>query len=302
MMAVFRAMNTDVSVLAPGVDDVTEAQLTQGVQQLFAAAERTFSRFRTDSELSRLNQADGPVVVSATMFQALQRARAYWEMTAGWFDPMICPALVAAGYDQSFAPGLLDRGEQLCVLPRRRSFADVLLDSDSRTVILATRTSLDFGGFIKGWAVDAAAAGLPELGAVDAGGDAVVRGSGVDGRGWLVDVEDPFAPGGVLLTLRLHDQAVATSGPNRRRWRVGNRVAHHLIDPHTRKPARTDLAQVTVVAPFAELADVLAKTAFLRGYAQGRQFLSEFPDVSAVFVLADAQLRVLGALEVDDAA
>ena len=74
------------------------------------------------------------------------------------------------------------------------------------------------------------------------------------------------------------------------------------MDPHTGTPAVTDLAQVTVAAPFAELADVLAKTAFLRGYAQGRQFLSDFADVSAVFVLADGQVRVCGDLELDDAA
>ena len=301
-MAVFRAMNTDVSVLAPGVDDLTEAQLTDTVQRVFETAERTFSRFRPESELSRLNQADGPVTVSQALFAALQRARTYWEMTERWFDPTVCQALVAAGYDRSFAPHVLDREQRLCVFPVRRSFADVHLDDACRSVTLATGTSLDFGGFIKGWAVDVAAKNLPDLAAVDAGGDAVLRGSGVDGRGWLVDVEDPFTPGGVLLTLRLHDQAVATSGINRRHWRMGDQVMHHLIDPHSGRPARTDLAQVTVVAPFAELADVLAKTAVLRGCAPARQFLSNFPGVSAVFVLADGRLDTFGELTADDAA
>lgn len=66
----------------------------------------------------------------------------------------------------------------------------------------------------------------------------------------------PARQGPVLLTLRLRDQAVATSGPNRRHWRIGDRVAHHHIDPHTAEPARTDLAQVTVVCQSAELADL----------------------------------------------
>jgi thiamine biosynthesis lipoprotein len=104
------------------------------------------------------------------------------------------------------------------------------------------------------------------------------------------------------MTVRLRDQAVATSGANRRRWRVGVGEAHHLIDPHTGWPATTDLAQVTVVAPSAELADVLAKVAFLRGFADGRRFLDHFQGVSGVFVLADGRLRITGDLEVSDAA
>jgi thiamine biosynthesis lipoprotein len=106
----------------------------------------------------------------------------------------------------------------------------------------------------------------------------------------------------VLLTLRLSDEAVATSGANRRRWRLGDREGHHLIDPRTGQPATTDLAQVTVVAPSAELADVLAKVAFLRGGADGRALLEGCEGVSGVLVLADGDLRLTGDLEVADAA
>jgi thiamine biosynthesis lipoprotein len=106
----------------------------------------------------------------------------------------------------------------------------------------------------------------------------------------------------VLVTLRVRNQAVATSGSNRRRWRVGARANHHLIDPRTGQPGRTDLAQVTVVAPSAELADVLAKTAFLRGFRDGTRFLSRFDRVSGVLALHDGSVRVVGQLEMSDAA
>jgi thiamine biosynthesis lipoprotein len=300
-MASFRAMNTEVTVVAPTLQLVAEAELAARVERVFAQAERTFSRFRSDSELARLNQADGPSVVSPTLFAALERARRYWALTEGWFDPTIGRALCAAGYDRSFAPGMLDRPESTATHPLAGSFGDVGLDSTSRQATLPAECSLDGGGFIKGWTVDLAARLLPSLAAVDAGGDAVVRGHGVDGVGWPVDVEDPFRPGRALMTLRLRDQAVATSGANRRRWRVGIGEAHHLIDPHTGQPANTDLVQVTVVAPSAELADVLAKVAFLRGFADGRRFLERFTGVAGVFVRADGRTRLVGDLEVANA-
>jgi thiamine biosynthesis lipoprotein len=190
-MASFRAMNTDVSVLAPTLSPVSEAQLTARVEQVFAQAERTFSRFRSDSELTRLNHAGGPLVVSPTLFAALERAHRYWALTDGWFDPTIGRALCAAGYDRSFAPGGLDRPQPGAVRPPRASFGDVVLEPISRRVTLPAECSLDCGGYIKGWTVDLAARLLPSLAAVDAGGDAFVRGGGPDGRGWLVDVEDP---------------------------------------------------------------------------------------------------------------
>ena len=298
-MATFRAMNTDVTVLVPGVDEASEADIAHAVGDVFADAERTFSRFQSTSELSRLNQADGPTVVSPELFEALERARGYWQMTGGWFDPSIGQALCAAGYDRSFAPGVLDRDERRPEPSSRVSFGEIQLERTTRTVTLPADTLLDFGGFLKGRTVDSAAALLPSVAAVDAGGDAFLSGSGVDGTGWIVDVEDPFANGRVLLTLRLHDQAVATSGPNRRNWRIGDELAHHIIDPYTREPARTDLVQVTVVCQSAELADVLAKTAFLMGYARGSVFLAGFPATGAVLVLTGGAVQLVGQLEVE---
>ena len=298
-MPTFRAMNTDVTVLVPGAEPANEVDLAGAVERIFGDAERIFSRFEPASELSRLNAGGRPTLVSLALFEALERAREYWEITDGWFDPTVGRALCAAGYDRSFSPGGLDRPDDAAAVANLISFGHVHLDRNTRTVTLPQGAFLDFGGFIKGRTVDLASAVLPSVAAVDAGGDAFLNGSGVDGRGWVVDVEDPFTPGRALMTLRLRDQAVATSGPNRRHWRIGNKTMHHLIDPHTARPAQTDLAQVTVVARSTELADVLAKTAFLKGYVEGTGFLDGCPSVGAIFVLVDGRVHLYGDLEVE---
>lgn len=297
-MVTFRAMNTDVSILAPGLDKASRAGLVQRIEELFAACERRFSRFRPDSELERLNRAAGPVVVSAPMFDALKRARRYAELTGWVFDPTIGPSLAAAGYDRSFAPGRLDREEGAGPLPPRASLREVVLDEATRTVFRPAHVGLDFGGFLKGWAVDRAAELLPRSGAVDAGGDAAARGDAPDGEGWLVDVEDPFDAEGAVLTLRLRDRAVATSAPNRRRWRAGGRERHHLMNPRTREPALSDLAQATVVAGTAELCDVLAKAVFVLGSEGGRRLLEGLPGAGGVLVTRSGEVRAVGEVEV----
>lgn len=298
-MFTFRAMSTEINVVVPDVEPEREAQLGAEVAALFASSERRFSRFHCDSELSRLNRAREPFVASEALFAALERARGYHEETAGLFDPAIGGALLSAGYDRSFDQGSLDRDR---AKPERSpgcaAFEHVLMLRESRTVCLPAGMKLDFGGFIKGWTADEAVKLLPENAAVDAGGDAVLRGKGPDGEGWLVDVEDPRDASRTLLTLRVESGAVATSAGNRRTWRIGRERRHHIVDPRTSSSAKTDLAQATVIAKTAERADVRAKVAFLLGLREAAAWLSRMPDSGGVLVGIDGTVKVVGRAEV----
>jgi thiamine biosynthesis lipoprotein len=292
-MFTFRAMNTDVQVTVCG----DEEAIADRVAATFAEAEDRFSRFREGSELSALNRAEGPFTASPELFEALMRARAYVEMTDGLFDPAIGSTLAALGYDRSFAPGVLDRGCAVMVPPAGR-FLDVALDPTNRVVFRPAHVQVDLGGMAKGSTVDRAARHLCGSGAIDAGGDAVMLGPNSSGDKWLVEIEDPLDPSRTVATLAVLDAAVATTAGNRRRWRVGNSFVHHLIDPRTQASSISDLLQATVIAPKAELADVLAKTAFLLGAQHGRRFLERQPGIGAVLVPRSARVLFIGALDV----
>lgn len=297
-MPTFGAMGTEVAVHALGLARADEERLAVGVAEIFARSEARFSRFRPESELSQLNAADRPTVVSRALFDVLQSARHYFALTDGIFDPTIAAALAGHGYDRPFAAGALDR-RHIERAPAC-SFADVTLDEATSTVDKPLHVRLDLGGIVKGRTADLAAELLPRPGVVDAGGDVVLRDAEGEGAGWVVDVEDPRDAGRTLLALAIGDRAVATSGTNRRRWSAGGGMAHHLIDPRTGKPASSDLVQVTIVAAHAELAEVLAKTVLVLGARDGGSFLSRFDDVAAILVGTDGNVRRIGALEVID--
>jgi FAD:protein FMN transferase len=296
-MVGFRAMNTEVLVAVPAMSAAEESDIAQRLAAVFEESERRCSRFRPESELSRLNRAAGTVPVSPELFEHLARAQTYTALTDGLFDPAIGGTLTALGYDRSFASGRMDRPAGATPIPHG-SMLDVILDPVTCTVRRPPSVQLDLGGLVKGATVDRAAAMLPASGFVDAGGDAVLRGAGPDGAGWLVEVEDPRDARRHLVTLVLRDAAVATTAPNRRRWRIGGRDVHHLIDPRVADAADSDLAQVTVVAPCAEQADVLAKTAFLEGARAARARLLPLSGVGGVLVLRDGAVELVGAVEV----
>lgn len=298
-MWTFRAMNTDVSVMAPDRSAAAEREIAEPIEYLFHETERRFSRFLPDSELARLNGARGPVTVSADLLALLVRARALSRETEGVFDPGIATAMQACGYDRSFLPGAFDRADGAPEVPPA-SIHMLDIDEARLRVTRPPHVQLDFGGFLKGLTVDRAAASAPDVVVIDAGGDLALRGAPEGEAGWTVEIEDPHDATHILGTIVVRDQAVATSAANRRRWRRGGREMHHLIDPRTRAPAQSDVIQATVIAPTAERADVMAKVAFVRGARTGARAL-ERCGLAGVLVLRDRSLRVVGDLEVHHA-
>src|SRR4029079_14533378 len=109
---------------------------------------------------------------------------------------------------------------------------------------------------------------------VDAGGDIVARGRPANLDGWPVSVVEPRAPDQDLALLVLRDVALSTSGMDHRRWLFGGRLRHHLIDPRTGAPARTDVLTASVIAGSAADADVHAKVAVLLGARAGLTYLT----------------------------
>ncbi len=229
-----------------------------------AALEARFTRFSPASELSRLNAAAGEwTSVSDDLFEVLLLTRDAQAWTGGAFNPLVLPAMVAAGYAGGDASGAYDRNARIHV------------DAGSHSVLVPRGQGLDLGGIVKGWAADRLVRHVGRNGFVNAGGDVRAIGPGEGGAGWIVGIEDARRPGYDAFVIALRDEAAATSGRNRRRWIHAGREAHHLIDSRTGAPAATDILAATVVAPSCHQADVAAKTAVILGSTAGLAFLEQ---------------------------
>jgi thiamine biosynthesis lipoprotein len=284
----FRALNTDVEVSIVGP---AFAQLLVAAERVFADVERRFSRFRTDSELSRLNESCGvPTRISNELAILLRRALDLHEVTEGAFDPGVLPDLEVAGYDRSFelVPHDVDRKPHSA---QRPSISSLRFDREGAVATLPRGLRIDLGGIGKGYAVDVAAEVLGPARdfMVNAGGDIRAGGNGIDGDGWLASVVHPCT-GDDVSTVRLRNEALATSTTARRRWIRDGHEMHHIIDPRTRAPARSDVVSASVIALSAIEADVFAKTVVILGRREGLRF-TEAQHCPALVVLADGGVR-----------
>lgn len=300
----FRAMNTDVlAIVAVEHDRASEAEIALGrVEALFSEVEAALSRFRPESELSRLNRSAGkPFRASPLLFDAVDLALRAAQETEGVFDPTILNALVGAGYDRSFEQ-LAERVTDQAPAPSERSAAtwrDVRLDRGWRLIHLPAGCGIDLGGIGKGWTVDRACQLLRPFGsfALDAGGDLFAAGAQADGNAWTVAVDDPRETGADLRVLRVRDRAVATSTIARRRWVQDGKARHHLIDPRTGSPAAGDVLSATVVADSVARAETLAKVALILGRVEGRRFLDKQTAAAGLLALGDGQIELTGGFE-----
>jgi FAD:protein FMN transferase len=290
----FRAMNTSVMMALDG-DGALDEGLRQ-TQAFIEDCERRLSRFLPDSELSRLNASAGEwTTVSDDLLDLLVLSRAYYDETAGLFDPSVLPDLKRAGYDvtmdeikkQAALPGTT------APKPQRPSFASLEIDQAGSQVRLPAGMEVDLGGIAKGWIVEQAALKLRAHGtaaAVNAGGDMYFAGLPAEGSLWQVQVEDPREPTRTAVSLEVGEGAVVTSSVRKRAWKQAQESRHHIIDPRTGEPAQADWLSVTVIASHADLAEAYAKAFLIGGSREASRLMLQRPRIAVLCIDAGGQI------------
>jgi thiamine biosynthesis lipoprotein len=318
----FKAMGSQI-MAAVKSDRPEVGALLADVPRWFAEWEQALSRFRPESELSKLNNSgsDAPRAVSDTLWRVLNVALNAANSTNGMVTPAVLNAVEAAGYATSFdqmphvtPSGLADmqslagntspfrptsgRIASLIDGKRRKEWRRIKMYPAAHSVQLPMGLRLDLGGVAKGWAADEAALRLAQLGPsiVNAGGDIAVAGPEAEAHEWLIGVAAPSSADGEtsddaqLELLSIISGGVATSGRDYRKWKQAGKWMHHIIDPRTGKPARTDVITTTVVAPTACMAEVGAKMALLLGGSEGLEWIEARPSLAALIVLENGQV------------
>ncbi|WP_183095705.1 FAD:protein FMN transferase, partial [Nocardioides stalactiti] len=194
-MRTWRVWSTYVRLCV--TDDRLLPEAVALTRRVLAEVDRTCSRFREDSDLTRLNAAPGrwvevdPLLVEATRV-AVEAAR----VTDGLVDPCVGRALVTWGYDVDLAR-LVDR-PPVAVPPLGPPIADWReIRWDDGAVRLPADCLLDLGATTKAWAADLVAEEVADtLGcgvAISLGGD--VRTIGDVGVRWPVRVTETESAG-----------------------------------------------------------------------------------------------------------
>ncbi|MDR0663553.1 MAG: FAD:protein FMN transferase [Spirochaetaceae bacterium] len=252
------------------------------------------------TELGNINANAGiePVAVHPDVFEVIELAVLYAELSGGAFDPTVGPLVSLWGIGGDH-PRLPSQEEIEAVLPLV-NWRDIELDRERLTVFLKKPgMALDLGAIAKGYAADEAWRILKknriQRALIDLGGNILVYGEKRDGSPWRVGIQDPLDSRGAYIGIvEIRDQTVVTSGVYERFFETGGTRYHHILSPDYGYPVRNGLLSVSIVTSRSVDADALSTSAFVLGYERGKALVESLEGVGAVFVFEDKSIRLSG--------
>ncbi len=170
--------------------------------------------------------------------------------------------------------------------------------SQPTIAITDPQTILDLGGVAKGYIADDLADLFIAHGVgrfvINLGGNVVVRGGRpadasarppvAAGSPWRIGIINPLDPAHNRAIVDMADGSVVTSGIHERRFTKGGVTYHHILDPATGMPAKTDLTSATIIAPRSMDCDGYSTTALMLGARDAIDFVESLPGIEAVLI------------------
>lgn len=280
------AMTTHIE-LEFWVEDGQQAEVIQkAVFDEFDRIEQRMTRYREDSELSKVNReaSAAPVRVSPELFAIFRQSQRVSELSDGAFDI----SFGSLGYLYDFREKRQPSAEELTEGLARIDYRDIELDEAELTISYRKPGLLaDMGGIAKGYAVDRGVGILQAHGIrharLSAGGDMRLLGD-KRGKPWIVGVRDPRSEDRNAVVLPVTDLAISTSGDYERFFidESGERV-HHIMSPQTGRPAK-GIQSVTVIGSDALTTDGLSTAVFVLGVEKGLAMINRMPGVDAIII------------------
>ena len=279
-------LGTTVEIQAVSDSGDRSAEGMQAALEEMDRLEALLTRHREESALSVLNSTGHLAVPPPELDRILRRAVDVHRTSGGAFDISIKPLLDLFEHTD---PHRLSDAE----IREARSLVgiDGLRSRDGSLRLERSGMGLTLDGIAKGWILDRMAEVLIARGLDDylisAGGDIRTGGRPATDRPWWIGIRDPEDGSWMDPIISITGGAVATSGDYERSY-TPDRSFHHIVDgSEGRSPLHA--ASVTVLAPDATTADVLATTLFVKQPDEALSFIRALRGCSCLIITRDGR-------------
>lgn len=235
----------------PRLDPRIATFLEQHIIDLVEVFDEKYSRFRSDSQVTKWSKEKGDYMLGTDGKDMLDLYKELYDLTGGAFTPLIGSVMNDAGYDATYS---LEEKE----LQKPYKWDEAIVYKYP-SLMFKRPALLDLGALGKGHLIDLVGEYLATQGihsfCIDAGGDLLYHNPAFPLQ---IGLEHPEDSTKVIGTVKIKDQSICASAGNRRKWGK----FHHIIDPRTLSSSNHILAS-WVIADKAILADALATALFL---------------------------------------
>lgn len=218
--------------------------------------EHRFSANKQTSELMAVNQNAGirQVIVKPELFELIKIGKDHSCAKDSNLNIAIGPLVQTwrIGFDDAKVPSDKEIKELLNITNPNK----ILLNEMEQSVFLEEKgMSIDLGCLAKGFIADRIADYLKSQQVASAfinlGGNVIVFGPANNHPDlyWRIGIQNPTKERNQsIITLKVRNQSVVTSGIYERSLTKYSQTYHHILDPHTGYPLKTDVASLTIVS------------------------------------------------------
>lgn len=288
---------TDVlfdTVIQIDIFDKVDKELLTGCKELCLKYDSLLSRTNKESDIYKINQANGEFVsISPETLELLNQGIYYSELSEGAFDITI-----------GAASSLWDFKSEDHIVPSEDSVNSAVSHIDYECIEIQDQkvrltdpdAMIDLGAIAKGYIADKLKEYLVENDVehalINLGGNILIIGDKLDGSSYNIGIQKPFDQTGEAITsVKVSDTSLVTTGIYERCFEKNNILYHHILDPLTGYPCENNLYSVTIVTQSSTMADALSTTCFLLGLEKGMKLINELVGVEALFITNDYKLH-----------
>lgn len=241
-----------------------------------------------ESDIYKVNHGDGDVVkVNPETIYLLERELYYAELSGGCLNPAIQSIYELWGFhdDIHAIPEQSKIIEKLETV--NTDYIEILPENNE--IKLINGAQINLGAVAKGYIADKIKEHLISKGIssaiINLGGNIQTIGMKPDGSKFHVGIQKPFDQTGSSITdVEVESKTVVTSGVYQRYFEVDGINYHHILDSTTGYPVDTDLVSATIIEDSSLEADALSTICIMLGSDKSREFLKQFPNVSAILI------------------
>lgn len=268
-------------------------ELILAVNDLLHDIEAEWSAYRDGSVPAKINAKAGvsPEEITDEQYEIIRDVYDFSVYTEGRFDLTISPLVKL--WNITSGEASVPSADKISHALSYIGLENITLDDEAKTVYLdRPGVELDFGGSLKGYAVERALEFYQQSGAkgamISIGGSVAVTGKkpGEDGEktDFRIGLRDPLGSASDYYgVLTASDKVICSSGAYERYFEEDGVVYHHILDPMTGYPAKSDLLSITVISEDGLLCDCLSTWLYMGGLSLVKEHLNE-PDYSVIAV------------------
>lgn len=293
---IFDAMDTSIDITL--ITDKDGKKVVGEISDIIYKYDKVFSHTDSEGEIYELNQTKHEKLSNDT-YSIIQECEKFYHDTNGKFD--ITTGMLSDIWNESFNSGILPEEELIKTKALDVGYNSLEFnDSENSVKITKDNQKINLGALAKGYTADK----IKEIidknkiksALINLGGNIYVKGKNKNGDIWNIGIKDPVGEDEVIMTLKLTDKFVITSGNYIRYADIESVRYHHIIDAATGYPVQNELNSVTIISDNGLLGDALSTSCFLVGFEESKKLLEKY-NVSAVFATKDNKVYYSKALE-----